>query len=92
VLVQQLVVAGLVTRTPDPADRRAVRLALTPVGLKTLDEWLAAHERRLQAALRRLDKADRAAVLDALPALTRLVDELESEESPASGGSAPDAS
>src|SRR5690242_21654337 len=29
-LAQQLVAAGLVAREPDPADRRAVRLVLTP--------------------------------------------------------------
>lgn len=82
VLVQQLVVSGLITRTPDPDDRRAVRLALTPAGRRTVEAWLRAHEHRLQAALRRLDKADRAAVLAAVPALTRLVDELESDETP----------
>ena len=81
VLVQQLVVAGLVTRAPDPADRRAVRLDLTDQGRRMLSEWRQAHERRFDAALDRLAVADRTALLAALPALSRLVDELESAES-----------
>ena len=81
VLVQQLVVAGLVTRTPDPADRRAVRLELTDAGREMLADWRQAHERRIDAALGRLTLADRTALVAALPALSRLVDELESVES-----------
>ncbi len=80
VLVQQLVAADLITRTPDPVDRRAVRLHLTPHGLQMLTDWRAAHERRLAMAMDRLDTADRSAVLAALPALSRLVDQLESSE------------
>lgn len=78
VLVQQLVVSGLVTRTADPADRRAVRLDLTDEGRRMLAEWRQAHERRFDAALDRLATSDRTALLVALPALSRLVDELES--------------
>lgn len=81
VLVQQLVVAGLVTRTPDPADRRAVRLDLTGAGRGMLADWRQAHERRIDAALGHLTLADRTALVAALPALSRLVDELESVES-----------
>src|SRR6266496_5966925 len=54
VLVQQMVVAGLVTRATDPADRRAVRLDLTDEGRQMLAEWRQAHERRFDAALDRL--------------------------------------
>lgn len=80
VLVQQLVVAGLVVRTTDASDRRAVRLELSDQGRTMLAEWRRAHERRIDAALGRLDTADRSAILAALPALSRLVDELESAE------------
>lgn len=80
VLVQQLVVAELITRTTDPADRRAVRLELTEHGARMLGEWQRAHEYRLEAALDRLASSDRSAVLAALPALSRLVDELESAD------------
>jgi DNA-binding MarR family transcriptional regulator len=81
VLVQQLVLGGLVTRTPDPADRRAVRLHLTDEGRHMLTEWRRAHERRFDTALDRLAAADRTALVAALPALSRLVDELESADS-----------
>jgi DNA-binding MarR family transcriptional regulator len=46
--------AGLITRTPDPADRRATIITLTPKGLELIDNVTAAHlenERRLLAAL-----------------------------------------
>ena len=80
VLVQQMVVAGLITRSQDPTDRRAVRLSLTADGLRTLTEWRRANEVRLEAALDRLDATDRATVLAALPALSRLVDGLETAD------------
>jgi DNA-binding MarR family transcriptional regulator len=76
-LVQQLVEAGLVERAADPQDRRAVRLELSDNGERMLTEWLRAHEHRLALALDRLDAADGAAIASALPALARLVDELE---------------
>lgn len=43
--VAQLDRAGLVERTPDPADRRAHRIGLTPKGRQTLDD--AFYRRRL---------------------------------------------
>jgi DNA-binding MarR family transcriptional regulator len=46
--------AGLITRSPDPADRRATIITLTPKGLELIDDVTAAHlenERRLLAAL-----------------------------------------
>jgi hypothetical protein len=46
-----------------------------------LAEWRQAHERRFDAALDRLSVADRTALVAALPALSRLVDELERTES-----------
>ena len=75
-LVQQLVTAGLVDRVTDARDRRAVVLALTDEGHRHLGQWQAAHEERFARALDHLSEADRRAVLSALPALTRLVDEL----------------
>jgi DNA-binding MarR family transcriptional regulator len=77
VLVQQLVTAGLVSRTARPEDRRAVMLELTDAGRQTLTDWLAAHQRRLSGALSRLPAADQQAISAALPALSRLVDVLE---------------
>ena len=76
-LIQQMVLAGLVQRCDDPVDRRAVTISATPAGADQLDGWLAANNRRLDAALRDLPAPDRRAILAALPALSRLVDRLE---------------
>jgi DNA-binding MarR family transcriptional regulator len=75
-LVQQLVEAVLVTRDPDPADRRVATVTLTPAGRAKLDAWELAHHRRLGAALSELGSNDQAAVWAALPALSRLVEHL----------------
>lgn len=79
-LVQQLVIAGLVSREPDPGDRRAVVLGLTPDGAHRLQEWLAAHEERLRTALTQLSARDRQRIQAALPALQGLVGALEAEQ------------
>jgi DNA-binding MarR family transcriptional regulator len=79
-LIQQMVLAGLVTRTEHPTDRRAVRLELTPAGRDMLTAWQRAHEQRLARAMDHLEPADRTAVLAVLPALSRLVDQLEGED------------
>jgi DNA-binding MarR family transcriptional regulator len=79
-LVQQLVTAGLVERTPDPADRRAVTVSLTDEGHQRLRQWLEAHERRLARALASLDRDDRRVIVASLGPLARLVDELEAQE------------
>ncbi|WP_308465486.1 MarR family winged helix-turn-helix transcriptional regulator [Rathayibacter soli] len=79
-LIQQMVLADLVVRSADTHDRRAVRLSVSAHGLSVLEDWLHSHERRFGAALDRLGAADRRSVLGALPALSRLVDELEASE------------
>src|SRR4051794_34699904 len=51
--------AGLITRAPDPADRRGVVITLTPAGLKLIDAVTEAHlenERRLLAGLSQADQ------------------------------------
>jgi DNA-binding MarR family transcriptional regulator len=75
-LVQQLVESGLASRETDPADRRVARVTLTDAGHRQLDEWKAAHERRIGSALARLDVTDRAAIMLALPGLDELVEQL----------------
>ena len=76
-LVQQLVTAGLVERSPDPEDRRAVTVRLTERGHELLAGWLAAHEQRLGRAIAELAKDDRRVVVASIGALSRLVDRLE---------------
>lgn len=80
-LVQQMVVSGLVVRDTDEGDRRAVTVALTDLGANAISAWRSAHEQRLDAALSALTTRERTAIAAALPALTRLVGELEWDES-----------
>ncbi|HEX5117931.1 MAG TPA: MarR family winged helix-turn-helix transcriptional regulator [Pseudonocardiaceae bacterium] len=75
-LVQQLVEAGLASRETDPSDRRVARVTLTEAGHRQLDEWRAAHERRIGSALDRLPPGDREAIMLALPGLDHLVQQL----------------
>lgn len=76
-LIQHMVTTGLVTRDPDPDDRRAVTVSLTPRGEAALSAWHAANTRRLDAALQPLPERDRRRIAAAIPALSRLVIELE---------------
>jgi len=75
-LVGQMMASGLVTREVDPADRRAAVVTLSPAGRDQLDNWEKAHVTWIQSALGRLDDADRAQVVAALPVLRRLTDAL----------------
>ena len=72
-LIQQMVSSGLVSRSPDPGDRRAVVVSLTEEGATALRSWLAAHERRLEEALANLTTRDQSRIAAAVPALIRLV-------------------
>lgn len=83
-LIQQMVLAGLVVRTVDARDRRAVTLQMTDIGAQHLQGWLAANSHRLEHALADLPAANREAILDALPSLALLVDRLERSDESAS--------
>jgi DNA-binding MarR family transcriptional regulator len=57
---------GLITRTPDPGDRRGVLITLTPAGLELIDNVTDAHlanEHRLLAGLSESDRRRLAALL-----------------------------
>jgi DNA-binding MarR family transcriptional regulator len=73
-LVRRLARLGLVTRAPDPEDRRAVLVAATEAGTRYVEELVLAREEFLRERLAALDPADRAAIEAALPALRRLID------------------
>ncbi|MGI8614823.1 MAG: MarR family winged helix-turn-helix transcriptional regulator [Nocardioidaceae bacterium] len=73
--VDRLAAGGLVERSPDPADRRGVRVRLTEHGRSAVDaalEALLARERQLLASL---SGADRARLADLLRDLVRPFDE-----------------
>ncbi|GAA2446959.1 MarR family transcriptional regulator [Actinomadura vinacea] len=63
---------GLIRRTPDPADRRARLLSLTPEGRRLRDAARAAIRLREERLLARLPAADRRAFLRALRTLSEL--------------------
>jgi DNA-binding MarR family transcriptional regulator len=70
---------GLVTRTEDPDDRRAVRLELTPAGLTVLDEAWSRRNRQLAETLHDWTPEDRAALV---AMLSRFADSLTGEPAP----------
>lgn len=71
-LVTRLEQEGLVRRTPDPGDARAVRVALTDRGRGELDSVRSARAAAMQRRLDALDDDARAALHAALPALEAL--------------------
>lgn len=63
---------GLLERTPDPSDRRARFVAITPDGSRTRRAAQADIQRNEQRVLAHLDPTDRAAFLRALATLSVL--------------------
>lgn len=73
--VQDLEIAGLVSRRPDPADGRRVFIELTAAGLELLHTTRARRETWLTDALEReLDADERAVLHEALGLLSRVAD------------------
>jgi DNA-binding MarR family transcriptional regulator len=67
--VDRLTAKGLVRRTPDPDDRRSIRVELTPAGRDKVNDLLAAHmdnEERLLAALSPDDRSQLVGLLRTL--------------------------
>lgn len=79
-LIQQMVTASLVERTPRPGDRRAVNLQLSAHGATVLASWQEANDRRLARAMTRLPAEDQNTILDAVPALAALAALLENDD------------
>ena len=80
-LVGQLNEAGLIRRTPDPADRRVARLTLTDTARRHTDAW---HDRRTAvgvSAISQLSATDRTRLAEALPVLGRITDTLRATSS-----------
>ncbi|ACU74866.1 transcriptional regulator, MarR family [Catenulispora acidiphila DSM 44928] len=75
-LIGQLMTAGLVVRGTHADDRRVAVVELTEAGRRQLADWQAAHQRRIGAALERLELPEQDAVAAALPALAKLVEYL----------------
>ncbi|OBJ51649.1 MarR family winged helix-turn-helix transcriptional regulator [Mycobacterium sp. 1423905.2] len=72
--VRRLEDAGLVARTTDPGDARAVRIRITPKGMRTLNAVRADRAAAIEPQLARLEAADRQVLADAVEVLRRLLD------------------
>ncbi|MEQ4207448.1 MarR family transcriptional regulator [Actinopolymorpha sp. B17G11] len=66
----------LVQRRPDPADLRVVRVEVTPAGRRVHQRIRTLRTRAVSLCLERLPDETARTLLDALPALEALVDEL----------------
>jgi DNA-binding MarR family transcriptional regulator len=73
-LVEILEEAGWVERRRDPADQRCLLLALSPVGVKTLETLREESATALSEGLAELSSEERAALAAAVPVLRKLAD------------------
>ena len=71
--VDRLVVAGLATRTEDPADRRHLLIEATPAGLESLAAYEAAFVEYLEGALDALDESELTDIAQALAQLNAAI-------------------
>jgi DNA-binding MarR family transcriptional regulator len=73
--VRRLEDAGLVSRTTDPADARAVLISITPEGVAMLARVRAERGAAIDPYLERLDGADRQTLVDAVRVMHSLLDD-----------------
>ncbi|MHB1067714.1 MAG: MarR family winged helix-turn-helix transcriptional regulator [Candidatus Nanopelagicales bacterium] len=71
---------GLVTRLPDPDDRRKILVALTDAGQRVVDEFLPQVVALQTAALARLSESERAQLLHCLTVIQETVAGLDGEK------------
>jgi len=76
-LLNALTPRGLVTRSADAGDRRAVAMHLTAAGREALETWQATNAAILRAAVSELPAAQRRALIHAVPALDALARAIE---------------
>jgi DNA-binding MarR family transcriptional regulator len=72
-VVSKLECDGLVTRTPDPGDRRVCRVAISPAGDALLEETRRRKTAWLTARISELDAEDQRRLADALDVLDELI-------------------
>lgn len=72
--VRRLEDAGLVSRTIDPGDARAVRIKITPNGVHTLNAVRRDRAAAIAPQLARLDPGDRQVLTEAVEVLRRLLE------------------
>lgn len=74
VLIDRLERQGWAQRVPDPDDRRAVQVEITPSGREVIQQLLAQRMESLAQRLQGLTPAERIAIARAIPALKALVE------------------
>src|ERR1700754_3836165 len=72
--VRRLEDAGLVSRTVDPGDARAVRIRITPDGKRTLNAVRSDRAAAIEPQLAQLEAEDRKVLAEAVQVLRRLLD------------------
>jgi len=77
VLVSKLAEDGLLNRDRGASDGRSVRLTVTEAGAARVEQWRDIRTDLAGRALDRLPAADRRAIVAAIPALTRLAEQME---------------
>ncbi|WNG80165.1 MarR family transcriptional regulator [Mycobacterium sp. ITM-2016-00316] len=77
--VRRLEDAGLVQRAEDPDDARAVLIGITEEGRQILSRVRADRSAAINPYLEHLDKAERAALVDAIRVLRGLLDDAQHE-------------
>ncbi|OBK31939.1 MarR family transcriptional regulator [Mycobacterium sp. 1245111.1] len=73
--VRRLEDAGLVARTVDPGDARAVRIKITAEGMKTLNRVRLDRASAIEPQLAELNATDRQTLEDAVTVLRRILDD-----------------
>jgi DNA-binding MarR family transcriptional regulator len=73
--VRRLELAGLVSRTTDPTDARAVLISITPEGVAVLADVRADRGAVIDPYLERLPEADRQTLADAVRVMRDLLDD-----------------
>ena len=76
-MVSQLAAAGLINRGRTEADGRSIRLTVTEAGAARVEQWRDMRAELAGRALDRLSSADRKAIRAAVPALSRLAEQME---------------
>jgi DNA-binding MarR family transcriptional regulator len=76
VTVASLEAKGLIERSADPADGRRVILSLTSAGDATVEARRSARDQQFTRALSALSAEERARLLEVMPVLERLAEEL----------------
>jgi DNA-binding MarR family transcriptional regulator len=78
-MVSKLAEDGLLSRGRDESDGRSVRLTVTEAGAARIDQWRDIRAELASRALEKLAPADRQALKAAVPALTRLAEQMEDQ-------------